>query len=59
MERQAVTTDKDSGISNDANLRATETMNNPRCPLALLQRVITVSLKTMKIVISLASLDIV
>ena len=26
MERQAVTTDKDSGIVNDANLWATETM---------------------------------
>ena len=29
MERQAVTTDKDSGIVNDANLWATETMHNP------------------------------
>jgi predicted helicase len=26
MERQSVTTDKDSGITNDANLWATETM---------------------------------
>ncbi len=30
MERQAVTTDKDSGITNDANLWATETMGNAR-----------------------------
>ena len=58
MERQAVTTDKDSGIVNDANLWATETMNNPRYPLELLQRVITVSLETMKIVNSLPPLDI-
>ncbi len=58
MERQAVTTDKDSGIVNDANLWATETMNNPSYPLELLQRVITVSLETMKIVNSLPTLDI-
>ena len=58
MERQAVTTDKKSGIVNDANLWATETMNNAAYPLELLQRVITVSLETMKIVNSLPSLDI-
>ena len=58
MERQAVTTDKDSGITNDANLWATETMNNPRYPLELLQRVITVSLETMKIVNNLPKLEI-
>ena len=32
MERQAVNTDKDSGIVNDANLWATETMHNPPLP---------------------------
>ncbi len=53
MERQAVTTDKDSGIVNDANLWATETMGNAKYPLELFQRVITVSLETMKIVNSL------
>jgi predicted helicase len=58
MERQSVTTDKDSGIVNDANLWATETMGNPRYPLELFQRVITVSLETMKIVNSLPKLDI-
>ncbi|MCA9195159.1 MAG: DEAD/DEAH box helicase, partial [Planctomycetales bacterium] len=58
MERQAVTTDKASGIVNDANLWATETMNNPRYPLELLQRVITVSLETMKIVNNLPKLEI-
>jgi len=57
MERQAVTTDKDSGIVNDANLWAIETMNNPRYPLELFLRVITVSLETMKIVRALPSLD--
>ena len=58
MERQAVTTDNDSGIVNDANLWATETMNNPRYPLELLQRVITVSIETMKIIDNLPKLDI-
>ena len=60
MERQAVTTDKDSGIVivNDANLWATETMHNPRYALELLQRVITVSLETMKIVNNLPKLEI-
>ena len=56
MERQAVTTDKDSGIVNDANLWATETMGNARYPLELFLRVITVSLETMKIVKALPPL---
>lgn len=50
MERQSVTTDKDSGITNDANLWATETMANPKYPLELFLRVVTVSLETMKVV---------
>lgn len=58
MERQAITTDKDSGIVNDANLWATETMNDPAYPLNLLLRVITVSLETMKIVNGLPKLEI-
>ena len=58
MERQAVTTHKESGIVNDANDWAIETMNNARYPLELFQRVITVSLETMKIVNSLPKLDI-
>ena len=53
MERQAVTTHKDSGIVNDANDWAIETMGNPRYPLELFMRVITVSLESMKIVRSL------
>ncbi|MBL8870672.1 MAG: DEAD/DEAH box helicase [Planctomycetaceae bacterium] len=58
MERQAVTTDKDSGIVNDANLWATETMNNAAYPLELLLRVITVSLETNRIVKSLPRLEL-
>lgn len=57
VERQCVKTDKDSGIVNDANDWATETMNNPRYPLELFQRVVTVSVETMKIVKSLPRLD--
>ena len=58
VERQCVKTDKDSGIVNDANDWAIETMNNPRYPIELLQRVITVSLETMKIVKSLPAMNI-
>ena len=58
MERQAVTTHKESGIINDANDWAIETMNNPAYPLELFLRVITVSLETMKIVRSLPPLEV-
>ncbi|WP_369914391.1 DEAD/DEAH box helicase [Xanthomonas sp. NCPPB 3005] len=58
MERQAVRVDKASGIVNDANDWAIETMGNPRYPLELFQRVVTVSLETQKIVNSLPALDI-
>lgn len=58
MERQAVSEHKDSGIVNDANLWATETMHDPAYPLKLFQRVITVSLKTLEIVKALPRLSI-
>lgn len=58
MERQSVSTHKDSGIVNNANDWAIETMNNPAYPLELFLRVITVSLETMKIVKALPKLDI-
>lgn len=58
IERQCVKEDKDSGIVNDANEWAIETMKNPRYPLELFLRVITVSLETMKIVRGLPKLDI-
>jgi predicted helicase len=57
MERQVVKTDKDSGIVNDANRYAIETMANPAYPLELFQRIITVSLETMKIVRGLPKLE--
>lgn len=58
MERQCVKTDKASGIVWDANAFANETMGDPAYPLKLLQRVITVSLETMKIVRALPKLEI-
>ncbi|MBT0958394.1 DEAD/DEAH box helicase [Alphaproteobacteria bacterium KMM 3653] len=58
MERQIVKTDKKSGIVNDANDYANETVGEPKYPLELFQRVITVGLETMKIVNNLPRLDI-
>ncbi len=60
MERQRITIDKKggSGIVNDPNAFAIEARNNPAYPLELFQRVITVSLETMKIVKSLPPLDL-
>ena len=58
MERQSIKTDKDSGIQNDANEFANMTMKNPAYPLELFQRVITVSVETLKIVSELPKLDL-
>lgn len=58
MERQTIKTDPASGIVNDANRYAIETVGDPAYPLKLFQRVITVSLETMKIVRSLPALDV-
>jgi len=57
IERQCVKTDKASGIVSDANAYASETLNNPRYPLELLLRIITVSLDTLKIVQNLPKLS--
>lgn len=56
VERQGVRTDKASGIINDTNDWAIETMNNARYPLELFLRVITVSLKSQVIVNGLPKL---
>ncbi|RYH61329.1 MAG: damage-inducible protein, partial [Alcaligenaceae bacterium] len=58
MERQCVKPDKASGIVNDANDWAIETMGNPKYPLELFQRVVTVSLETNRVVAGLPKLDI-
>ena len=58
MERQCIKTDKASGIVNDANDYANEIVGDPRYPMELFRRVITVSLETMEIVRGLPKLDI-
>lgn len=58
MERQCVKVDKASGIVNDANRYAIETMGDPAYPLKLFQRVITISLETLAIVRGLPKLEI-
>ena len=58
MERQCVKTDKASGIVSDANRYAIETVGDPRYPLDLFLRIITVSLETMKIVRTLPELTL-
>lgn len=58
VERQCVKTDKASGIVNDANAWAVETMHNPKYPLELIGNVVRVSVETMRIVRGLPRLDI-
>jgi predicted helicase len=58
IEQQCVDPDKATGIVNDANDWAAETMDNPRYPLELFLRMVTVSIESMKIVRSLPKLDI-
>lgn len=57
MDRQRVRVDKASQIKNDANDWAVETMGNPRYPLELFLRLITLSLRTQAIVADLPSLS--
>ena len=58
MERQVVKTDKASGIVNDANRYAVETVGDPAYPLRLFQQVIRVSLDTMAIVRALPKFEV-
>ena len=58
MERQCVKTDPASGIVNDANRYAIETVGDPAYPFKLFCRMVTVSLETTKIVRNLPRLDI-
>lgn len=58
MDRQVVKTDKASGIVNDANDYANETVGDPKYPLELFQRVITLSLETMRIVRGLPPFEV-
>jgi len=56
MERYQMTTDKDSGITNDPNDWATE-HNDPQYILNLVKRVVRVSVETVKIVNALPALE--
>jgi predicted helicase len=58
MERQCVKIDSDTGIQDDANDYANLTMKNPAYPLELLQKVINVSVQTLKIIKALPTLKI-
>ncbi len=58
MERQGVRQDKASGIVNDANDYANETIGDPKYPLELFRRIISVSLRTTMIVNALPKLEI-
>ena len=57
MDRQRVRTDKASGIVSDPNRYAIETVGDPRYPLDLFLRIITVSLETIKVVRGLPELS--
>ena len=57
MERQGISRDSSSGIINDTNDFALETMNSPSYPLDLFLRVITVSLETLEIIEGMPKLN--
>ena len=57
-DKQSYNVDTKTGIVNDPNIFANETMKNSAYPLELLQKVITVSLETQKLIKTLPKLDI-
>ena len=57
MDKQSIKTDKNSGINNNANDYANDTMHNPKYPLELLLRIITVSMESMKIIKALPPIE--
>jgi predicted helicase len=57
MDRQRIATHKESQIINNPNDWANEAMNNPKYPLELLLKVITISVDTVKIVNKLPRLE--
>jgi predicted helicase len=56
MQHQCVKTNKASGIVNDGNFYANETISNPVYLLKLFRCIVTVSLETLKIVEALSPL---
>ncbi len=59
MDRQILSKDKESGIINDPNDYANETIKNPAYPLELLQKMINLSIETLNLVKSLPKLEII
>ena len=58
MERQKVKKNDETLITNDANDYAKESIKNPAYPLELLQRGVTVSLETKKLIKSLPEIEL-
>ena len=58
IERQGIYEFKDSKITHDANDYANEELDNPKYPLELILKIITVSIETLKITKNFPSLDI-
>ncbi len=58
MKSQMIKIDPDSGIVNDPNDFAIETMKDPKYPLLLLQKIISISIETDQIVKSLPKIEI-
>jgi len=58
IDRFQISENSDSGIKNDPNDYANNVINDPKYPLLHLQRIITLSLETLKIVKSLPKLNL-
>jgi len=58
IDRQKISQDSESGIVDDANDYANETVKNPQYPLELLKKVIDISLESQKLIKSLPPLEI-
>lgn len=58
MERQPIKKDKASGIVNDSNRYAIETVGDAAYPFKLLLRIVRVSMETLRIVESLPKLEL-
>ena len=59
IDKQKISNDSESGIKDDANDYANETVKNPAYPLELLKKVIFISLESQKLIKSLPALQIV
>ena len=58
MERQTIRKDKASGIVNDSNRYAIETVGDAAYPFKLLLRIVRVSMETLRIVENLPKLEL-